>query len=145
MKKEPSLKQKCQYWEKVYTRSGHVLVALGFLSATWGLWLMTRGNMRQGTLFFFFAPLFLIASTFFFYVFTEPTDLKNYLVALYDERNRTIRKQTQVYCFYVIINLFIALYFFFPQLTIRDLVSYKLPLILAYLYLFLRHWVSKKM
>lgn len=79
MKKEPSLKQKCQYWEKVYTRIGHVLVALGFLSATWGIWLMTRGNMRQGTLFFFLAPLFLIASTFFFYVFTEPTDLKNYL------------------------------------------------------------------
>lgn len=35
MKKDPSLKQKCQYWEKVYTRIGHVLAALGFLSATW--------------------------------------------------------------------------------------------------------------
>ncbi|MDV6000302.1 UNVERIFIED_CONTAM: hypothetical protein KB570_06250 [Streptococcus canis] len=78
-------------------------------------------------------------------MFTEPTDLKNYLVALHDERNCAIRKQTQVYCFYLLITLFVVLFFFFPHLTIRDLVSYKLPLILTYLYFFLRHWVSKKM
>ncbi|MDV5973688.1 UNVERIFIED_CONTAM: hypothetical protein KB579_03955 [Streptococcus canis] len=78
-------------------------------------------------------------------MFTEPTDLKNYLVALHDERNRAIRKQTQVYCFYLLITLFVVLFFFFPHLTIRDLVSYQLPLILAYLYLIIRSLVAKKM
>ncbi|HGK8087040.1 TPA: hypothetical protein ACJ7CI_000945 [Streptococcus pyogenes] len=79
------------------------------------------------------------------YVFIEPNDLKDYLITIYDERNRAIRKQTQVYCFYLMIVLFGALFFFFPCLTIRDLVSYKLPLIFAYLYLIIRSLVAKKM
>ncbi|ANC24831.1 Hypothetical protein SPy0110 [Streptococcus pyogenes] len=51
-------------------------------------------------------------------MFIEPNDLKDYLITVYDERNRAIRKQTQVYCFYLMIVLFVALFFFFPCLTI---------------------------
>lgn len=99
MKNDHWIEKKYQRWEKMYKRLGHSLLTIGVLVGAYGILLIMQGNHQTGFLLFILGPILLIASCLCYYVFTEPTSLREYLINSYDERNRAIRQKTQAYCF----------------------------------------------
>ncbi|HEK9981389.1 TPA: hypothetical protein TUU08_000338 [Streptococcus equi subsp. zooepidemicus] len=145
MKNDHWIDKKYQRWEKMYKRLGHSLLTIGVLVGSYGIFLIMQGNHQTGFLLFILGPILLIASCLCYYVFTEPTSLREYLINSYDERNRAIRQKTQAYCFCLFAVLFVVLAIFFPNMTIKELFGYNLPLIVFNLYVMIRAWVSKHM
>ncbi|EHI69232.1 hypothetical protein ACVRY7_01320 [Streptococcus ictaluri] len=112
---------------------GHVLVAIGFVLVGTGLVFLGTGNPNKALGAIIFGFLFLLASTFCFYVFAEPTDLKESMIFRHDERNRSLRHKTWSYFGYPLVGILLLVALFFPQLTLKQMMSMSLYNILVYL------------
>ncbi|KPJ22420.1 hypothetical protein [Streptococcus phocae] len=138
------MKKKVSQWQYIYKMLGHIFVALGLFLGVLGFFLLIQQKLI-GVVLFLGGAICLIFASLCYYVFSEPISLKEHLIQVNDERNRLINQRTAAYCFYIFFIVFLLAPLLFPNLTLKEVVSYKVPIIFCYIYLLIRSWLLNRM